>query len=120
MLLVRWRQYVGDPTDPHLMTYLKDKVRYKVRFSPKRPYRGLQSSYKERYNVPNPKVRYELYPNPNPKLRYRYVNVLKKTKDLMLITYVFSTYLGYFSPDPYFQLNRFCGIWVELSYLKFR
>ena len=33
-------------------------------------------------------------------MQIRYVNVLKKTKDLMLIMYVFSTYLWYFSPDP--------------------
>ena len=30
----------------------------------------------------------------------RYVNVPKETKDLMLITYLFSTYLRCFSPDP--------------------
>ena len=48
-------------------------IRYVIRL-----YRGLQSSYKVCYNVPNPnpKVRYELYPNP--KVPYRYVNVLKK------------------------------------------
>ena len=30
----------------------------------------------------------------------RYVNVPEKIKDLMLITYLFSMYLWYFSPDP--------------------
>ena len=30
----------------------------------------------------------------------RYVNVPKKTKDLMLITYLKPTYLWCFSPDP--------------------
>ena len=36
---------------------------------------------------------YWLYPKPNNKVRYRYVNLLKKTKDLMLITYLNPTYL---------------------------
>ena len=32
----------------------------------------------------------------------RYVNIPKKTKDLMLITYLNPTYLWCFSPDPIF------------------
>ena len=52
------------------------------------------------YNVPNPnpKVRYEVYPNP--KVRYRYVNVVKKTNDLMLITHVFQRTYGTFHQTP--------------------
>ena len=48
------------------------------------------------------KVRYEIDPK-DP-------NVPKKTKDLMLITYLFSTYQWCFSPDPAsgpVQLNPF-------------
>ena len=35
----------------------------------------------------------------DPNVPLRYVNIPKKTKDLMLITYLFSTYLRCFSPD---------------------
>ena len=63
------------------------KVHYKVRYG---TLRALQ------LELDKPKD-YEKDPNV-PSLSY--VNLLKKTKDLMLITYAFSTYLRYFSPDP--------------------
>ena len=104
METVRWRKYVGAPNPP-LITYLilSDLIRYVIRYSialkdhEKDPGGTLYNCE----NRPNPKVRYELYPKPNHEVGYRYVNVLKKTKVLMLITYVFSTYLWYISPDPY-------------------
>ena len=50
--------------------------------------------------VPNPLIRYVIALKDPKVLSLRYVNVPEKIKDLMLITYLFSTYLWYFSPDP--------------------
>ena len=47
-LLVHWRKYVGDP-NPLLITYLKDKVHYEVRYTKK-------DHEKDPNNVPKSKV----------------------------------------------------------------
>ena len=56
--------------------------------------------------VPNPLIRYVIALKDPKVLSLRYVNVPEKIKDLMLITYLFSTYLWYFSPNPKIQLAQ--------------
>ena len=57
--------------------------------------KGIHSIVQKRH-----KIRYVIaLKDPNvPSLRY--VNIPEKIKDLMLITYLFSTYPWYFSVDP--------------------
>ena len=57
--------------------------------------------------VPNPLIRYVIALKDPKVLSLRFVNGPEKIKDLMLITYLFSTYLWYFSPDPV------VGGWVD-------
>ena len=114
---VRWRQYVLDPI-PHLYSKVyRDVLRSTGTLG---TFQGLQGCniphnvpYNVPYNRPNHKVRYWLYPKPNNKVRYRYINVLKKTKDLMLITYLNPTYLWCFSPHPF--CAHFRSIFVLLN-----